>query len=251
MQLQAQNCTNISQKQWTEVQSYVNSLVPIIIYKLYPPPPFDNERLARLDSLKNHDYSSYVKLINGVNSFIKKTTEDQQTCFYAIANNNSVLEWIGFLYRQKAPKNKTLSPEFKRGFGILAELNQGALNPFQDNEAYLMTIKALPGYTFAKESSGGHIRLFLGPTMYYSGRDTQFLLTSRAEIRLKDIVADPVSLGTFKLIGEASTNIDGLWTFGPGAGIELPNFGIQLLHLWHNDEINNHMEIGISYRFLN
>lgn len=249
--LKAQTCSNLSAQEWTEVQNYATSIIPVVLYKLYPAPGNDTERKVRLDSLKIHDNEAYGQVINSVVSFITNTTPDQQTCFYSIANNQAVMEWIGFLRRQDAPKSKSLSPEFQKGWGILAELNQGALNPFQKGEAYLLTLKGLLGYTFAKERSGGHIRMLLGPSLYYSNRDVQFLLTSRAEIRLFDLKAPPVSLGTIKFIAEGSTDIDGLWVFGPGLGIELPNLGIQLLHQWHTDEVKNHLEVGISYRFLN
>ncbi|MBL6446612.1 hypothetical protein JMN32_09840 [Fulvivirga sp. 29W222] len=249
--LHAQNCNKLSANEWTEVQSYANSIIPVVLYKLYPAPSDDTERQSRLDSLKTHDYTAYVQLTNGIRSFIESTTPDQQTCFYSVADNEIVLEWIGFIYRKNAPENKMLSPEFQKGWGILAEWNQGALNPFQDAEAYLLTLKGMAGYTFAKERSGGHLRLLVGPSMYYSGKDTQFLLTTRAEVRLKDIQAAPVSIGTIKFIAEGSTDIDGLWVFGPGVGVELPSFGVQLLHQWHTDAIKNHLEIGISYRFLN
>ena len=249
--LKAQNCNKLSPEEWTEVQGYASRIVPIVLYKLYPAPANDAERQVRLDSLKTNDYTAYVQLVNNITSFMAGTTSDQQTCFYSVANNNTVLEWIGFLRRQNAPENKSLSPEFQKGWGILTELNQGALNPFQNAEAYLLTLKGLVGYTFSKERSGGHLRMFAGPSMYYSNKDVQFLLTTRAEIRLKDIKAAPVSLGAIKFIAEGSTDIDGLWVFGPGMGVELPNFGVQLLHQWHTDAVKNHLEIGISYRFLN
>ncbi|UII34716.1 hypothetical protein LVD17_12945 [Fulvivirga ulvae] len=249
--LNAQNCNKLSAEEWTEVQSYASSIVPVVLYKLYPAPANDAERKVRLDSLKTRDYTAYVQLVNGIKSFIASTTPDQQTCFYSVAGNEAVLEWVGYIYRNDAPETQSLSPEFQKGWGILAEWNQGALNPFQDDEAYLLTLKGLVGYTFAKERSGGHLRLLAGPSMYYSGQDTQFLLTTRAEIRLKDLQAAPVSLGAIKFIAEGSNDINGLWVFGPGVGVELPSFGVQFLHLWHTDAVNNHLEIGISYRFIN
>lgn len=249
--LKAQTCSNLSTQEWTEVQGYAGSIIPIVLYKLYPAPGNDAERKVRLDSLRNHDYEAYEQVIGSVKSFIANATTEQQTCFYSISNNQVVMEWIGFLRRQDAPESKSLSPEFQKGWGILAELNQGALNPFQKGEAYLLTIRGLLGYTFAKERSGGHVRMFLGPSLYYSNRDVQFLLTSRAEIRLLDLKAPPVSLGAIKFIAEGSTDINGLWVFGPGLGVELPNLGIQVLHQWHTDEVKNHLEVGISYRFLN
>lgn len=249
--LQAQDCSDLTSQQRAEVQNYMNTIVPIILYKLHPQPHNDGERRALLDSLKSHDYTSYAILLKNINSFIEQTSQAQQTCFYSLANNYNVGDWIGFFYRSNAPANKSLSPEFKKGFGLLAEVNQGVIDPFQQGEQYLLTAKSLLAYTFSREHSGGRLRMLLGPSLSYSDQEVQFFLTSRAEIRVFDLKANPVSLGTIKLLLEGSTDLNGYWIGGPGAGFEFPNFGFQALYQWHTGAIDQQLELGISYRFLN
>ncbi|WP_137089789.1 hypothetical protein [Mangrovivirga cuniculi] len=249
--VKAQDCQNLTPQDLNQIQNYAEAIVPIVLFKLHPAPANDDERQERLDSLNFHDYTAYVELLNNVGAFINNTSQEQQVCFYKIADNTTVNSWISFIYRKNAPTSESLSPEFQKGIGILAEINQGVIDPFRSTEQYLLTVKGLLAYTFAKEKAGGRIRMLLGPSLYYSKQEVDVFLTTRAEVRIFDIKADPVSLGTVKFLLEGSTDLDGLWIAGPGIGLEFPQFGIQLLHQWRTGSASNQLELGISYRFLN
>ncbi|MCX2746034.1 hypothetical protein OO013_19295 [Mangrovivirga sp. M17] len=247
----AQDCQNLTPQQLNQIQNYAEAIVPIVLFKLHPAPNNDTERQEKLDSLKTYDYPAYVELINNIQGFIANTSQEQQVCFYKIADNTTVNAWISYIYRKDAPTNESLSPEFQKGIGILAEINQGVIDPFRSTEQYLLTVKGLLAYTFAKEQAGGRIRMMLGPSLYYSKQEVDVYLTSRMEVRIYDLKAEPVSLGTFKFLLEGSTDLDGLWIAGPGVGLEFPQFGVKLLHQWRTGTAINQLELGISYRFLN
>lgn len=140
------------------------------------------------------------------------------------------------------------SPEFAKGFGFHANAAMGSIDAFKTSERYVLTGGVLISYTFTPKGrvTGGHTRLMLGPSIFYSRQDISLMANPRIEFRLKDIGNEMTSLGCFKFIAQGNIGRK-MMLAGIGGSIELSRFAIDIT--LDNDFKNKdfYLKIGMMY----
>ena len=221
-----------------------------------PDPGTDRDRNLYLESLRR----SNVQLYNYVEqlSIEAKANAERDTlwlpCFQQEFLNiepgpmdGSILLWSAHLFKRFTEFDFD-SPEFERGIGIHVDLNQGAADLGRDSETYSFAVRILLAYTFSKRLSGGRFRMLGGVSTYYFDRDFLWFVNPRLEYRFKDIGNELTTFGNLKGILDA--NFGTTWIVGTGIGLELHNFGVQIMYQRQGEIKKSHILVGIFYRFL-
>lgn len=202
-----------------------------------------------LDSFRIVDEYRYLKIVELIKNIDKfnNGTLGGLSCINEFIDEEDVLDWMTHFFL-KYENVKGLSPEFCKGFGLHFDLNTGVGDLFRASESFSSSSRLLLSYTFSKKACGGRVRVLLGPSFYYQGREAFLLINPRTEIRLLDIGNDLLSIGNLKLIGQANFNNKILIT-GLGVSIELDNFGAQVMGEYQTGKLNYSIQTGIFYRF--
>lgn len=239
-----------------EVDSYV---IPLkrILNDFIPIPSTREERIMFMDAFAHQEPANYAALRKIVFDLDKVRTKDS-TWLLCFANrllmvnagpaDENILRWFDFLTRQLLPNDFT-SPEFRKGFGVHIDMNQGVADLGKKTQSYSFAARVLAAYTFAKKGkvSGGNWRICAGPSFYYQDNRGYLLANSRVEYRFKDLGNKLVSIGNIKLIADA--NFGDITVYGAGAALELYFFGAQVLYQRQNKIKSNHLLLGLFYRF--
>lgn len=186
-----------------------------------------------LQRLKHDFPSNYEKVMNASRELrnLNSNEEDLFICFLNTLPDDydyyGFREWVTH-FRGLLMSDDFLSPEFAKGWTFYSGLGQGAADLLRSDESYSVSLRALFGYTFAREESGGHIRLLMGLSSYYQDNNLDLFLNPRAEVRLSDIAVSLTSIGTKKLIVEGNVNKD-VFIGGAGFGVEIGPVNIDLL----------------------
>lgn len=160
--------------------------------------------------------------------------------------------WAAYLFKRFS-YSQFVSPEFRQGFGIHLDVNQGVADLGKDSEAYSFTGRVLLAYTFKGKStdnihSGGRVRLLGGVSTFYAESRFDWYANPRLEFRLLDI-GGLTSFGNVKAIVDA--NIGDTWIIGGGLGLELAQCaGLQVMYARQGAGRSSHLQIGVFYRFL-
>lgn len=211
-------------------------------------------RESILDSVRAYNTTLYNRVIGSIKKLDKWSGQSgsKRLCFFDLLEQEdtvsieSKLGWIEHI-EKRLDDTKFNSPEFCREFGLHLDLNQGAQDLFKDSEAYLLSTRVLFSYTFSgKDNCGGRLRFMLGPSLYYSKKKADLFVNPRAEIRLMDIGNPLTNVGNVKLIAQA--NVGNRFIGGIGLGVELANFGVQILGEYHDKMADYSLQIGLSYR---
>ncbi|HEY3405622.1 MAG TPA: hypothetical protein VGK59_19700 [Ohtaekwangia sp.] len=239
-----------------KVGAYIRELKSALV-NFIPDPGSDEARNAYLLSLKkiNPDvYRQAVKIVQEGEASRKK--DDAwlpcfQQEFFNIdpsAADTDISLWMAHIAKSVIELDFT-SPEFRKGFGVHLDINQGVADLGQKTEAYSFSTRALLAYTFGKDgkSSGGRWRTLTGVSMYYQNTDFLWLINPRIEYRLLDIGVDLTNIGNLKLIADA--NFGDTWIAGGGFGLELSSFGMQMLYQRQGEDHSSHVLLGVFYRF--
>jgi hypothetical protein len=164
----------------------------------------------------------------------------------------SLNDWqLHFL--QEFDKIKQRSTEFCQGFGVHAELNQGAVNLFKSTESHFFSVKAfviVKTWGTSSSSCGGKVRLLLGGGMNYQYNDVMWIIAPRIEYRLKDIGNHFTSIGHIKFIFEPGYGISpDTFQYLTGLGVDINILQVQLLGGYQSRNHNYLAHLGLAYRF--
>jgi hypothetical protein len=239
-----------------EVDSYVVTLKRIL-NDFIPIPATKEERIMFLDAFAHQEPANYATLRKLVFDLDKVRTKDSTwlLCFAtrlllvnAGPSDENILRWFDFLTRQLLPSDFT-SPEFKKGFGLHFDVNQGVADVGKSSQSYSFSMRVLAAYTFTKKgkATGGKWRILARPSWYYQDNRGYLLVNPRVEYRFKDLGNKLVSIGNIKLIADA--NFGDINIYGVGAALELYFFGAQVLYQRQDKIKSNHLLLGLFYRF--
>ena len=164
-------------------------------------------------------------------------------------NDENIILWSAHLFKRFVTL-EYISPEFERGVGVHVDASQGAADLGKSTEAYSFAGRVLISYTFSKErtATGGNFRILGGISTYYYENEFLFFANPRVEYRISDIGNKLTTLGNLKAIVDG--NFGDTWIVGGGIGVELHNFGVQVLYQRQGDDKNSHLLVGLFYRFL-
>ena len=221
-----------------------------------PDPGNDRERDQYIEALRrtNPDgYQSIERLSKEANLQMQRDSL-WLSCFQLEFLNinpspqdENIILWSSHLFKRFA-EHEFISPEFERGFGIHFDASQGAADLGQDSEAYSFAARILMAYTFSKDKSGGRLRILGGVSTYYFDNRFLWFINPRVEYRIIDIGNELTSFGSIKAIADA--NFGKTWIGGIGVGLELHNFGVQLIYQRQGEIKSSQLLVGIFYRFL-
>jgi hypothetical protein len=220
-------------------------------------PASDAKRDEHLVEISQTDPALYKKLVKlaGEGQKISATDPQWPECYQQEFgnvtpndNNVSLSLWAAHLFKRFSI-TAFISPEFEKGLGFHLDANHGAADLGSTTETYSLAARALISYTFANTSTGtgGRVRMLAGVSTYYQNTDFILFVNPRLEFRIADVANKITSLGNVKAIIDA--NFGETWIIGGGAGLELHNFGLQLLYQRQGDDIDSHLLLGIFYRF--
>ncbi len=161
--------------------------------------------------------------------------------------DENIIRWSAHLFKRFISFD-LLSPEFEKGLGIHLGAGHGAADLGQDSEAYSFSAKVLMAYTFARNASGGRLRVLCGVSTYYFDRKFFWFVSPRVEYRIADIGNELTTFGNIKALADA--NFGKTWIAGAGVAVELHQFGIELMYQRQGEIKKSHLLIGIFYRFL-
>ena len=221
-----------------------------------PDPGNDNERDQFLETLKHSNPQQYQRIGRLSKEANLQMRQDSLwlSCFQQeflninpSSEDENIIRWSAHLFKRFI-EFEFLSPEFERGIGIHLDANQGAADLGRDSEAYSFAARISMAYTFSKDASGGRLRILGGVSTYYFDSRFLWFINPRVEYRIVDIGNELTSLGSIKAIADA--NFGKTWIAGVGVGLELHDFGIQLLYERQGEIKSSHLLVGIFYRFL-
>jgi hypothetical protein len=222
-----------------------------------PTPPMDvNGKKQFLDSLKKNEPSKYDairKAMNEYHDFINKD-ESQKDCVQTQIGDPANLSddesrWVGYFITSFFSSGFR-SPEFRKGFGILIHTGIGASSLFTSSERFASLSGLLLSYTFTPkgQNTGGHIRILLGPGLYYSATKTYLLVHPRIEFRIKDLGSELASIGCLKLVAQGGFQKD-IQLAGLGMGIEISSFHVQVTENYLFNDSALVLQFGLGYSF--
>ena len=87
-----------------------------------------------------------------------------------------------------------------------------------------------------------------GISTYYYETEFNFFANPRVEYRVRDIGNKLTTFGNLKVIIDG--NFGETWIAGAGIGVELHNFGVQVLYQRQGEVKSSHLLVGLFYRFL-
>jgi hypothetical protein len=219
-------------------------------------PGTDEDRNLYLESLRQNN----LQLYNSVEQLSREANANAEgdtlwlRCFQQEFLNiepgpmdENIIRWSAHLFKRFTAFDFD-SPEFERGIGIHVDVNQGAADLGRDSETYSFATRILLAYTFSKRLSGGRLRMLGGVSTYYFDRDFLWFVNPRVEYRFRDIGNELTTFGNIKGILDA--NFGKTWIVGAGIGVELHNFGVQLMYQRQGEIKKSHILVGIFYRFL-
>jgi hypothetical protein len=226
-----------------------------LVKKLPPYPGTEGKADSVLAIFKQTEPASERKLHQAILFAEKKRKSDPSFLQCLVENahltDSNYNNWSQFLAGHYV-KLTFRSPEFVRGFGLHLDVSQGGADLGTASESYAVAGRALLSYTFVPKSAptnaGGHVRLLGGVSTYYAFRELETFANLRGEFRIRDIGNDLTSFGNVKLIADLNHNND-YTIIGGGAGVELYNFGIQLLYQRETQIGGSYLLFGIFYRF--
>jgi hypothetical protein len=238
-----------------KVEDYIIRL-KTALHHFIPDPGNDAERNRFLQALQESDQQIY-SVVEGLSREAQANMSRDTTwllCFQQEflkvqpgPRDENIISWSSHLFKRFVPL-KFVSPEFERGIGIHVDVNQGAADLGSQTEAYSFATRVLLGYTFASSQSGGRYRLFGGVSTYYFDSRFHWFANPRLEFRIKDVDNKLLTFGNIKAIVDA--NFGETWIAGGGLGLELHNFGAQILYQRQGEQKSSHLLVGLFYRFL-
>jgi len=240
-----------------KVKGYIINL-KTILEKFIPDPGSDDARQVYIESIQKINpalFSKAQKLVNEGNSKMNNDSkwlrcfQNEFTRINPSSQDLSTLNWFAYLAKQTTAE--FVSPEFANGFGFHIDVNQGVADVGKKTETYSFAARGLLSYTFknfkANKSSGGHSRVLFGISTYYQNNKFLLFANPRYEYKIRDIGNKLTSIGNLKFIADA--NVGDTWVIGGGLGIELYNFGLQLLYQRQTNDLSSHILTGLFYRF--
>jgi hypothetical protein len=239
----------------TKTENYIKRLKDAL-QNFTDDPGIDAQRDRYLESLRKNNPKAY----NLVERLSKEANVNMQQdslwlqCFQQeflnvspTEEDENIIRWSAHLFKRFVAFD-FVSPEFETGFGIHVDVNQGAADLGQKSEAYSFAARVLLAYTFSKELTGGRFRILGGVSTYYFDNKFSWFANPRLEYRIRDIGNDLTTFGNWKAIVDA--NFGKTWIAGVGIGLELHNFGAQLIYQRQGDIKDSHLLVGVFYRFL-
>jgi hypothetical protein len=217
--------------------------------------PVDDERKKQfIDSLKNNEPARYNAIRQAAKQFDEWGSIDvsRRDCLTSQFENLSPdqRKWVSYFITALFSSGFR-SPEFRKGFGILVHSGIGASSLFTNSERFASLSGLLLSYTFTPkgQNTGGHVRVMIGPGLYYSATKTYLLVHPRFEFRIKDLGSDLASIGCLKLIvqGGFQKNIQ---LGGLGIGAEISRFHLQLTENYLFNESALVLQFGLGYSFV-
>jgi hypothetical protein len=226
------------------------------ISKLPADPGTDVERDQYLDSVRLNNpefYNRIARLSMEAQTNIKRD-DSWLPCFQQeflnvnpTAQDETIIRWSAHLFKRLLTFDFR-SPEFEKGVGIHLDASQGAADLGRQSEAYSFAARVLLAYTFSNEVAGGRVRILGGVSTYYFERRFLWFANPRLEYRIVDLGNDLATLGNLKAILDA--NFGKTWIAGAGVGLELHNFGVQLMYQRQGRQKSSQILVGLFYRFL-
>ncbi len=241
----------------SKVEGYILRLKGAL-QNFIPDPGSDAARDQYLQSLRQINPGLYDKVRRLSLEAKEKMDEDASwlACFQQEFLNiqpsdkdENMILWSSHLFKRFVTMDY-ISPEFERGIGVHVDINQGAADLGKSTEAYSFAGRLLLSYTFSKErtGTGGTVRLMGGISTYYYDSEFNFFANPRVEYRIKDLGNKLTTFGNLKVIIDG--NFGETWIAGAGIGVELHNFGVQVLYQRQGKVKNSHLLVGLFYRFL-
>ena len=255
LQLQAQNCCDDpachdKAKQFAaDIGRAVDFLGP------YPPDqPVDFKGKKHfLDSLKVYKPAKYVAIklaAKHINDWSSKDVS-RRVCLsreYQTLSEDQQF-WANYFITDLY-SSRFRSPEFRKGAGLLLHSGIGASSPFKSTELFASLTGLLLSYTFTPkgQTTGGRIRVLLGPGLYYSATNIYWLVHPRVEFRLVDLGNELTNIGCLKLIAQGGFQKD-IQLAGLGVAAEISRFHIQLTGNYIFDPSAFVLQTGLGYSF--
>jgi len=239
-----------------------NATALLAAYAFLPrsiPSPIDSAYFF-LDRARRFDEANYNRLMSAVDDYrawVKAAADStkRRLCMrIQLENESAARGWLNVIEKLHYQKNKSLSPEFRRGWHLQTELGMGGLALGRSNEGFMANARGLFSYTFGHRkdqplrATGGTWRLLAGPEFLYSRRDPELGLDLRVAHRLTDFGPDLASLGNLHLFGEGLFTLDRTWA-GAGAQAELYHYGLNLGALVDIADGSVMVRMGFVYRF--
>lgn len=219
--------------------------------------PVDLDRKKQfLDSLKKAQPPKYNAIRQAAEQFNEWGSKDvsRRACLGREIGSTTTLtadqrKWVNYFVTDLFSSG-FLSPEFRKGFGILVHTGIGASSLFTNSERFASLSGLLLSYTFTPkgQTTGGHIRVLLGPGLYYSATKTYLLIHPRLEYRIKDLGSELASIGCLKLIAQGGFQKD-IQLAGLGIGAEISRFHLQLTENYLFNDQALVLQIGLGYSF--
>jgi len=217
--------------------------------------PVDDERKKQfIDSLKNNEPARYNAIRQAAKQFDEWGSIDvsRRDCLTSQFQNLSAdqRKWVSYFITALFSSGFR-SPEFRKGFGILVHTGIGASSLFTSSERFASLSGVLLSYTFTPkgQNTGGHVRVMIGPGLYYSATKTYLLVHPRFEFRIKDLGSDLASIGCLKLIAQGGFQKD-IQLGGLGIGAEISRFHLQLTENYLFNESALVLQFGLGYSFV-
>jgi len=218
--------------------------------------PVDDERKKQfIDSLKNNEPARYNTIRQAAKQFDEwgSINVSRRDCLTSQFENLSPdqRKWVSYFITALFSSGFR-SPEFRKGFGILVHTGIGASSLFTSSERFASLSGLLLSYTFTPkgQNTGGHVRVMIGPGLYYSATKTYLLVHPRFEFRIKDLGSDLASIGCLKLIAQGGFQKD-IQLGGLGIGAEISRFHLQLTenYLFNESALVSQFGLGYSFAF--
>jgi hypothetical protein len=200
----------------------------------YPPDqPMDlvgkSKFIESLKVNKPKNYDQIVKTVKNIHAWIPHD-DSRAVCLRHAYDGLTMdqLKWVGY-FLTSLYSSSFHSPEFAKGFGLHFHTGLGVKSLFSSTEQFVSTNGILLSYTFTPkgEVTGGHLRLLIGPSIYYSQTKAYVMINPRVEFRISDLGNELTNIGCIKLIAQGSFQTK-VQLAGLGLAAEISRFNVEL-----------------------
>jgi hypothetical protein len=208
-----------------------------------------------LDSLKRckpSNYNAIKKAAKQINDWDNDKDVSRNICLsveYGKLREDQT-QWIIY-FLEAFYASRSSSPEFHKGLGVLLHSGIGPISLFKNTERFASLSGLLLSYTFAPKgkTTGGHVRVLIGPGLYYSATKNYLLVHPRFEFRIKDLGNELTNFGCLKVIAHGGFQKE-IQLVGLGLAAEISRFNIQVTENHEFKQSVFLLQIGLGYSFL-
>jgi len=239
----------------TAIGNAVNFLAP---YPANQPVDEDSKKqfIEALKKDKPAEYNAILIAAKNINAWSSAGTQDEQISKSSCLSREyqklgpDPSDWVQY-FLNSFNSSSFRSPEFAKGFNVHFYSGTGVRRPFAHTEGFISVSRLLFSYTFVKgkNDAGGHVRVMIGPALYYSRQKAYLMINPRAEFRINDIGNDLVSIGCYKLIVQGNFQKH-IQMVGIGIGAELSKFNVEFTPDYDFKSHSMLLQISLGYTFL-